>query len=82
MSEHTPGPWVVFHDQRDHTNDILPAMREGCIAQSVSDANAWVIAAAPDLLAALTEFVERGDCSRAMLEQGRAALAKATGTGT
>lgn len=51
---HTPGPWIVFHADADGPNDVLPAMRPGCIARDIqSAADARMIAAAPVMDAAL-----------------------------
>lgn len=50
----TPGPWVIFHADADGPNDILPAGRPGCIARDIERIeDAHLIAAAPDMLAAL-----------------------------
>ena len=52
MNGFTPGPWIIFHD--NGLNVILPAMRDGTIADMIrNDADAYLIAAAPDLLGAL-----------------------------
>ena len=53
---HTPGPWVIGDDGnvyggRDEQASVFP------IAQRMSGANARLIAAAPDLLAALRAMV-------------------------
>ena len=51
---HTPGPWTIFHADEDGGNDILPAMRPGCIAKDIqNDADARLIAAAPQMDRAL-----------------------------
>ena len=50
MGDHTPGPWAIFYDSG--INTIMPAMREGTIADGIkNDADAYLIAAAPGLLA-------------------------------
>ena len=56
--------------------------------EETTEANAWLIAAAPDLLAALERilarlemlnlFIERGEDAK-VVEQARAAIGKATG---
>lgn len=54
MSKHTPGPWVIFLADADGSNDVLPAGRLGCIARDIkNDADAYLIVAAPAMLAAL-----------------------------
>jgi hypothetical protein len=98
MSEHTPGPW------RASMGDLLRVMhgsdcicgvhrigsRAGGRRSEESEANARLIAAAPDLLAALQaviaapitgdhESIQRRD---AAFTAARAAIAKATGGGT
>ena len=82
MAEHTPGPWEVFGASVDYAR-ILPdnwvavgitdssghtgTMRSGALAYSHRD-NAPLIAAAPDMLAALEEAVDTvghaKDCAR------------------
>lgn len=95
MSEHTWGPWFEFADQGD-TIAIMPAGRQGDVCLFAkpypSRANARLIAAAPDLLAALSTFlteyvrlVESGDAGFWDAEKepkviaARAAIAKAKG---
>lgn len=52
MTDHTPGPWTIYNT--GSISMIVPAMRDGMIADLVaSDADAFLIAAAPDLLEAL-----------------------------
>lgn len=96
MSKHTPGPWVVF--QMDGKFIVMPAGRPGDIAdiedRVESEANACLIAAAPDLLAVLQDAVVRSDkrCDeegatrtehgQKLYERALAAIAKATQTGT
>lgn len=54
MTEHTHGPWIVFHADADGANDVLPAMRAGHIARDIEKvADARLIASAPDMLHAL-----------------------------
>lgn len=58
MTEHTPGPWVQFADQ-GKCIAIMPAGRDGDICtfqQSPTDEDARLMAAAPVLLAALTDL--------------------------
>jgi hypothetical protein len=54
-TNHTPGPWVGFSD-RSKCVAIMPAGREGDVCtfnQPPSEADARLLVAAPDLLAAL-----------------------------
>lgn len=93
--KHTPGPWEY------RENCIYPTSRQRCIARldwhirdEVDDANARLIAAAPDMLEALYEaeeyFDNRADADHdetgfvpneemKLLAVVRAAIAKATG---
>ncbi len=103
MAKHTPGPWKwwtsnswkrLMHENTGATIRIL----ELCVCSDghpdlyVSEANARLIASAPDLLGALEKIVDMnvqycidkyGDASRAdsmaCVEIARAAIAKATG---
>ena len=89
MTEHTPGPWTVEGAMSDggyqitNGRDLVICSRNPIehIWQE-SNANAFLMAAAPDMLAALQDclrehggFTIRGDCER----NARAAIAKATG---
>lgn len=98
---HTPGPWAVSDHALDAKHTILDAKRGNrvgrfAIAQLISgytedeaEANAHLIAAAPELLAALVEMerlatselwntgVMKPEFGRA-LTQARAAITKAT----
>ena len=96
MSRHTPGPWFIERewDMQPGTICILGDGMDGqpwlvccgsddCSADEVLEANANLIAAAPDLLAACQEFVrkvESGEArSRRSYAQMKAAIAKARG---
>jgi hypothetical protein len=64
MSKHTPGPWVVYDDSNDgKTNRIEIAARGKTVARIYHSVpaedlpNARLIAAAPELLAALKYIV-------------------------
>jgi len=88
MSKHTPGPWkeatwsgrvAIIHDRADDgTFDIVVA----CNDQAPTLADARLIAAAPDLLAALQLIANfsNQDVSDMVREIARAAIAKAEGT--
>ena len=87
MSAHTPGPWFVT-TQDDYPTGEVSADPMGVrhIVTTYCDdakANARLIAAAPELLAALGRLLESGDVLDAAdagaLKQARAAIARATG---
>lgn len=72
-TKYTPGPWVVGQPNKGpvagtvpvHTADYMDSYRSGQLVCSVygtaafSDANARLVAAAPDLLAALSRLLDR-----------------------
>jgi hypothetical protein len=71
MTKHTPGPWQSRHDHDTNTM-VIESLEAGTpwhelavvrstIGQRVDPANARLIAAAPDLLAALGELVAEAD---------------------
>lgn len=83
MSTHTPGPWTTaFHvrNQRTGTGDwvffpeghTFPLLRKG----QRSEADARLIAAAPEMLEALHCCIHG---SKDWMEKAKAAYAKATG---
>jgi hypothetical protein len=74
MSKHTPGPWKL-----DRNSVLIPiAPYEWADAYGGSEANARLIAAAPDLLEALQDLCDTlGECG--MTEKARAAITKAEG---
>ena len=90
MVEHTPGPWLAFIEGRTiavhkgsvRKNPNAPAIVHwvGFDSSDVSlakqKANARLIAAAPDLLAALEEMLAVGESDEPMVAQV-AAVAKA-----
>lgn len=88
-TEHTKGPWIYGADSDEVITknaalicDIAPS-RES-VSDEEADANARLIAAAPELLAALQKLLENaGDCleveAPSSLCDARAAIAKATG---
>jgi len=89
MSEkqtHTPGPWRVTEDANGFAVSWLnsPGLA-GRIAkvnsgQIEQEANAHLIAAAPELLKALVAIVAVADRKTAEFDLARAAIAKARGT--
>lgn len=62
---HTPGPWVVRQDDQAYPNESFVNIKNGYIeiggARHAREANARLIAAAPDLLAAAVAVVDRWD---------------------
>ena len=96
MSKHTPGPWAVREHWSDKgCFEVFLDRSERAIGQwsafaevtdyihkkESAEANAYLIAAAPDLLEALKVIVDNGGIgSKDMFDDARAAIAKATGT--
>lgn len=94
MTEHTPGPWTL--DEHPQAGDwIVTAARSSTDDRAIGRvvtwrpewrANARLVAAAPDLLAALRDIADdcgwvpepRTGLERQMAERARAAIAKAT----
>lgn len=89
MNKHTPGPWKVkFHLSDSNTHAEITPDGPGtcggffeehylCVSGIVSEADGFLIAAAPDLLDALGELLyARTDKAERM---AREAIAKATG---
>ena len=89
MSGHTPGPWKWEDDNhvlwaQGGKKVIDAAPYEGMwLAGENEEADARLIAAAPDLLEALQDCLENtggGWISAGVIDRARAAIAKATGT--
>ena len=91
-AQHTPGPWTAQNDGRDiisiqHSNNdpgaismTLAKVTARMTWRSQAEANALLIAAAPDLLAFAQEWLERqGTDENYMTAKARAAISKATG---
>ena len=87
MSKHTPGPWHVFKDSSiysKHADYTLAEIVAG-MTDEECDANARLIAAAPELLKALQAALDalRGSAGFDEInnakKQVKAAIAKATG---
>ena len=91
MADHTPGPWHVCGDMIRSTvsNAAMRSVAKVYVSQMhgkpEAAANARLIAAAPDLLAALIavlKVIDRADdrgCPAGALEMARAAIARAEG---
>ncbi len=80
MSEHTPGPWKINEASKIEIiaegEPMVIARTPNKLYQKESEANARLIAAAPDLLDALTELLN-GDHPNRQYIQGHPAAAKA-----
>jgi hypothetical protein len=88
---HTHGPWIIDHNLNHPNKPLVILGRSGNLTIIISDglgdgpeaeANARLIAAAPELLAMLTEATRISDSGRVMpcdtIRAARAAIAKAT----
>lgn len=83
--QHTPGPWICATATDDRNPEIMQhgtfasiATLSGMAPDEEMQANARVLAAAPDMLEALKLFVS-GPINKATYEAARAAINKATG---
>lgn len=97
MNKHTPGPWFLGESERGRHFRAVDAKEHGALASVVwlmedddidgvssprCEANAHLIAAAPDLLDALEEVVqwlELGDHEGKMYDKCKSAIARARG---
>lgn len=92
-TQHTPGPWVAF---ADHPEGAIPVRADGLlvavcrysqnprIGKENAEANAHLIAAAPELLEALKDVMDRLVDKHEQDESAvaaHAAITKATGEG-
>jgi hypothetical protein len=57
MSKHTPGPWTVVQDTGAEDDYYVITEKEDVLATGLTEADADLIAAAPDLLAALQNIM-------------------------
>lgn len=94
QTKHTPGPWHIgvrtFHAGRDvygPKGEPVAVADDAITATPEAEANARLIAAAPELLAALRHLLEdavalnMGESDRSgVLAEARAAIDKATGS--
>lgn len=91
-AQHTPGPWAVTRAGTTHGNqapyavigagecpELCEIARVGGSLTQPAEADARVMAAAPELLAALQKAVARQGFSNNELLSARAAIAKAVG---
>lgn len=96
MSKHTPGPWAVVEFKKIVSRN--PSVVAGGVGHyehvatvesqpetEIEDANAFLLAAAPDLLAALKQIIrednESGEVSDDAILSAVQAVAKALGGG-
>jgi hypothetical protein len=93
QKDHTPGPWYAFDGHNTNSQlgwGVWPAEGAGysricsMVDGSKAEANAHLVAAAPDLLAALCGLVGCHDsgyeiCRCAVCDAARAAIARAEG---
>ena len=80
MSKHTPGPWEYLGHSWVQTADDKKTPIANFNFFAATEANARLIAAAPELLEALQDMVsDHASLSAATLAFARAAIAKATG---
>ena len=82
MTQHTPGPWkTTGANITDANRNHVATVTDG--GTTDGEANARLIAAAPELLAALKDIAEtqwaNGVPSSGALREARAAIAKAEG---
>ena len=84
MTEFTPGPWSAYKGIVWTSKDDIVADCNGTIFDPPEDdANARLIAAAPDLLSALgmlVKMIEDDDWTTVELDEAREAIAKAEGS--
>ena len=90
IMSHTPGPWtladnrhaVVIESNANDFRGLSCEVDKDDYDHATAMANAHLIAAAPDLLAALIGVVRVADRATVEFDAARAAIAKATGTAT
>lgn len=78
-NKHTPGPWTVGDTPAIVYDDNACEVAIATFNQESFEANARLIAAAPELLAALEAWVDCEIASQECFKLSRAAIAKATG---
>lgn len=72
MGEHTPGPWTA--------RGFVVETTERKVAYTILTEDARLIAAAPDLLAALEDVLDYADPNERAVDIARAIIAKAKGS--
>lgn len=87
MNHHTVGPWEWEQDKNGWGREsLMPAVITGTVEGliTVTDEDARLIAAAPDLLEALEALINAPVCkveNKPLWRNARIAIAKATGKG-
>lgn len=92
-AQHTPGPWEVYSHSWSDTSIYAKQDNSYCVCrlsiydeateanqselESEMDANAQLIAAAPDLLAVVKDYIANGH-SKALQERAKVIVDKAT----
>jgi hypothetical protein len=84
---HTPGPWFVREGPRGRSTDIFSPSRPDTLATTAfhgwnaeeMEANAQLIAAAPDLLEALKAVIAISDRKHDAWDHAKAVIAEAEG---
>lgn len=82
-AQHTPGTWKVVAADRGYIITAMDGCYDVAVVRNIGNqnnlANAELIAAAPDLLAALEFCLASGQITHGRAEVARAAIAKARG---
>lgn len=82
-TQHTPGPWSASRIGNPYDQHMVYVEQTGrnIVTSCEGEANASLIAAAPELLSALVDICDsfEPDCSNWQVKNARAAIAKATG---
>ena len=85
VMQHTPGPWVTYGHRKLFVMSEFTAIEIGGVNrfEANAEANASLIAAAPDLLAALRECLtcEFAVTDKAAIAKAESAIARAVGAG-
>jgi hypothetical protein len=89
MSKGTPGPWFattrrgswdwLVASEADPNIEVCQMFHDATEENEIGEANAHLVAAAPDLLAALKGVVAIADRKTDEFDRARAAIAKAEG---
>ena len=76
MTKHTPGPWTTkFDGTQDGFAEYAIVSNDEYIAHLVTEANARLIAAAPDLVAALRWYADPNNTIRTDCKTGESVCA-------